>query len=89
MEICFNISFHVNSLGRFIKSFFYNIHNQIEGSIHDWGTKKDFKGWVQSQSNELKNMLGNCQNSIKIIILLDIFLWCHFNAMLIMECSVK
>jgi hypothetical protein len=29
--------------------------------------------WVQSQLNKPKNMLGNCQNSIKIIILLNIF----------------
>jgi hypothetical protein len=36
-----------------------------------------------------KSTLGDSQNSIKTIILLDIFLWCHFNAMLIMECSVK
>jgi hypothetical protein len=28
-------------------------------------------------------------NSIKIIILLDIFLWCQFNVMLIMECCAK
>jgi hypothetical protein len=45
--------------------------------------------WVQSQSNEPKNSSNDCQNSIKIVILLDIFLWCHFNAMLIMECNVK
>ncbi len=44
---------------------------------------------MQSQSNEPKNMLGDCQNLIKTIILLDIFLWCLFNAMLIMECCVK
>jgi len=44
---------------------------------------------VQSQSNEPKNTLGDRQNSIKIVILLDIFLWCHFNAMLIMECIAK
>ncbi len=40
--------------------------------------------WVQSQSNEPKNTMDNCQNSIKIIMLLDIYLWCHFNSMLIM-----
>jgi hypothetical protein len=34
-------------------------------------------------------MSGDFQNSIKIVILLDIFLWCHFNVMLIMEFSAK
>ncbi len=36
-----------------------------------------------------KSMLSDCQNFIKNVILLDMFLWCHFNAMLIMECSAK
>jgi hypothetical protein len=45
--------------------------------------------WVQSQSNEPKNMLGDCQNFIKIVILLNIFLWCQFSAMLIMECNAN
>ncbi len=44
---------------------------------------------VQSQSNKPKNTLGDRQNSIKTVILLDIFLWCQFNAMLIMERSAK
>jgi len=45
--------------------------------------------WMQSQSNELESMSSDRQNSIKTVILLDIFLWWHFNAMLIMECSAK
>jgi hypothetical protein len=37
-----------------------------------------------------KNTLGNRKiNSIKIVILLDIYFWCHFNTMLIMESSAK
>jgi hypothetical protein len=36
-----------------------------------------------------KSMSHDRQNSIKIIILLDIFLWCHFNVMLIIECTAK
>jgi len=36
-----------------------------------------------------KSMLSDFQNFIKNVILLDMFLWCHFNAMLIMECSAK
>ncbi len=45
--------------------------------------------WVSSQSNEPKNTVGDYQNSIKTLILLDIFLWCHFNVVLIMECLAK
>jgi hypothetical protein len=36
-----------------------------------------------------KNMSNDHQNFIKIVILLHIFLWCHFNAMSIMEWSVE
>jgi len=36
-----------------------------------------------------KSMSRDHQNSIKTIILLDIFLWCHFNGMLIIKCNVK
>jgi hypothetical protein len=45
--------------------------------------------WVQSQSNEPQNMSNDYQNSIKTIMLFDIFLWCQFNAMLIMEWCTK
>jgi hypothetical protein len=44
---------------------------------------------VQSQSNELENMLSDSQNFIETVILLDIFLWCHLSVMLIMEFNVK
>jgi hypothetical protein len=44
---------------------------------------------VQSQSNEPKSTLDDRQNFIKTIILLDIFLWCHFNVMSIMEFNAK
>jgi len=44
---------------------------------------------VQSQSNKPKTMLDNHQNSFKFMILLDMFLWCHFNAMVIMGSCAK
>jgi hypothetical protein len=44
---------------------------------------------VQSQSNKPKTMSDDHQNSFKTMILLDMFLWCHFNAMVIMGSCVK
>jgi hypothetical protein len=66
-----------------------NLDNEFDWKEGLFEQKKRNYTWVQSQSNELKNTLGDHQNSIKILILLDIFMWCHFNIMLIMECCAK
>ncbi len=44
---------------------------------------------VQSQSNKPKKHVRRHHNFIKLKIFLKIFVWYHFNAMFIMECSVK
>jgi len=50
--------------------------------------KKVLQECSHNQMNQ-KNTLSDHKNAIKIVILFDIFLSCHFNAMLIMEYCVK
>jgi hypothetical protein len=51
------------------------------------------KGWKDKMGvvtmKRAKTMSDNHQNSLKIVILLDIFSWCHFNPMVIMRSFVK
>jgi len=66
--------------------FFYDVHVSF---LFPFDMHLVYWLKVQSRSNEPKTMLDNHQKFCKIIILLDMFLWCHFNALVIMGNCTK